>query len=187
MDMLGQLFIIFFKVGAFTFGGGPAMLPVIRKEVVETNAWLTEEEFVDCLAVAQSLPGVLAVNTAIYIGGKKGALPGAVVAAVAVALPAVISIIVILLFLGRIEDNIFVQGAFEGVKAASTGLILAAAYRTAKNILIGRFEKLVAAASFLLIVLWGVSVVWAIVFSGAAGYLAYKVKKIKAKREGRQE
>lgn len=189
MKFLWELFFCFLKIGTFTFGGGLAMLPVIRRVAVEEKQWMTDEEIVDCFAVCQSLPGVLAINSAIYIGNKKKGLSGAISAAVGVILPAFIAIVVILLFLGRIEDNTYVQGAFEGIKAASVALILVAAYKMGKQILRGKLEYFIAVVSFFVIVIAEISAVWAILFGGAAGYLAYlyKNKKGRNKKEPRDK
>lgn len=177
MKLILELFFTFLKVGTFTFGGGLAMLPVIRKAVVEEKGWMTEEEVTDCFAIGQSLPGVLAINTAIYVGNKKKALLGSIAATIGVALPAFVSILAILLFLGKIEDNPYVRGAFEGVKAASVALILYTAYKMGKNILKGKLEYFIAAVSFIVIVLAGVSAILAIIFGGLAGLAAYLYRK----------
>lgn len=179
MRQIWELFIAFLKIGTFTFGGGLAMLPLIRKTVVEEKGWMTEDEMVDCLAVSQSLPGMLAVNAAIYVGNRTKALAGSIAAAIGVCLPAFVSIVVILLFLGRIENNPYVQGAFEGIKAASAALIAVAAYRMGKEILKGKLECLIAAASFLIIVFAGVSAVWAIILGGIAGLVSYLIRRRK--------
>jgi chromate transporter len=179
MKLILELFFTFLKVGTFTFGGGLAMLPVIRKAVVEEKGWMTEEEVTDCFAIGQSLPGVLAINTAIYVGNKKKALLGSIAATIGVALPAFVSILAILLFLGKIEDNPYVRGAFEGVKAASVALILYTAYKMGKNILKGKLEYFIAAVSFIVIVLAGVSAILAIIFGGLAGLAAYLYRKRK--------
>lgn len=179
MKLIWELFFTFLKIGTFTFGGGLAMLPLIRKAVVEEKGWMTDEEITDCFAVGQSLPGVIAINAATYVGNKKKAVPGAVAATLGVSLPAFISIIIILLFLGRIEDNLYVKGAFEGVKAASAALILFAAWKMGKRILKGKLEYFIAAVSFLTIVIAGISAVFAIVFGGLAGLAAYFYRKRK--------
>lgn len=177
MKLLWELFITFLKIGAFTFGGGLAMLPLIRKAVVDEKGWMTEEEITDCFAISQSLPGVLAVNAAIYIGNKKKHLAGSIASTMGVILPAFVSIIIILLFLGKIEDNPYVQGAFEGIKAASTALILVAAYKMGKRILKGKLEYFITAVSFLLIVITGINALWAVVFGGLTGLAAYLYRK----------
>lgn len=179
MKLLWELFFTFLKIGSFTFGGGLAMLPLIRKAVVEEKGWMTEEEVTDCFAVAQSLPGVLAINSAIYVGNKKKALAGSISAVIGVTLPAFVSVIVILLFLGSVPDNPYIFGAFEGIKAASVALILIAAYKMGKNILLGKLEYFIAVVSFVIIVFAGISAVWAIIFGGIAGFAAHVLKNRK--------
>jgi chromate transport protein ChrA len=87
MKLLLELFLSFFKIGAFTFGGGMAMLPVIRRVAVEEKQWLSDDEMIDCLALSQSLPGMLAINAAIYIGNRQKGYIGAVMAAAGAILP----------------------------------------------------------------------------------------------------
>lgn len=179
MKLILELFVSFLKVGTFTFGGGLAMLPLIRKTAVEEKGWMTEDEMVDCLAISQSIPGMLAVNAAIFIGYRQKALAGSIAAALGVILPAFVSIVIILLFLGRIEENPYVRGAFEGIKAASVALIAVAAYKMGKQILKGKLEFFIAAVSFILIVIAGISAVWAVVFGALAGLAAYGYRQRK--------
>lgn len=169
MKLIWELFITFLKIGTFTFGGGLAMLPMFRKAVVDEKGWMDEEEMTNCLAVSQSLPGMLAVNAAIYIGKRKRGVAGSIAASLGVVLPAFVSIIIILLFLGKIEENHYVQGAFEGIKAASVALIAVAAYKMGRQILKGKLNCFIAVVSFLIIVFAGISAVWAIIFGGLAG------------------
>lgn len=179
MKLIFELFLTFLKIGTFTFGGGLAMLPLIRKSVVEEKGWMTEEEMTDCLAISQSLPGMLAVNTSIYVGYRKKALAGSIAAALGVILPAFVSIVAILLFLGKIEENPYVLGAFEGIKAASAALIALAAWQMGKQVLKGKLEYFIAAASFLMIVFAGVSAVWAIAFGGFTGLVFHWYRRKK--------
>ncbi len=183
MKLIFELFVAFLKVGTFTFGGGLAMLPLIRKTAVDEKGWMTEDEMVDCLAISQSLPGMLAVNTAIYVGYRQKALAGSIAAALGVILPAFVSIVIILLFLGRIEENSYVLGAFEGIKAASVALIAVAAYKMGKQILKGKLEYFIAAVSFIIIVFAGISAVWAIIFGALAGLAAYWYRRRKGGAE----
>lgn len=179
MKLLWDLFFSFLKIGAFTFGGGLAMLPIIRSVAVEKKAWLNDEEIVDCYAICQSLPGVLAINSAIYIGNKKKGLAGAIAAGIGVILPSFCAILIILLFLGQVEDNPYVVGAFEGIKAASVALISVAAYAMGKKVLKSKLDIAIAIVSFLLIVAAGISAIWAILLGGAAGYLSYVIGRRK--------
>ena len=183
MKYLWDLFFLFLKIGTFTFGGGLAMLPVIRRVAVEDKGWMTEEEIVDCFAICQSLPGVLAINAAIYIGNKKRGIPGSMAAAAGMILPAFISILAILLFLGQIEDNPYVIGAFEGIKAASVALILVAAYQMGKQVLTGKLSYFIMLIAFAVIVFGRMNAIWVIVFGGMTGYLSHKYHQFSAKRK----
>ena len=181
MTLIWELFFTFLKIGTFTFGGGLAMLPAMRRIAVEEKAWLTEEEMVDCLALSQSLPGMLAVNVAVYIGNRKKNLIGSISAVLGVVLQALVSILVILLFLGRIEDNPYVQGAFEGIKAASVALILVAAYKMGRQTVKNKLEAMIALISFAIIVFAGVNAIWAVVFGGFTGLGAYLYRRKKGR------
>lgn len=176
MKTILQLFMTFLKIGTFTFGGGLVMLPVIRREAVEIHGWMTDEEIADCFAIAQSLPGVLAVNAAIYIGNRNKGPLGALAAALGVILPAFVSIILILLFLKNFSGNIYIQGAFEGIKAATVGLILVTTYSMGRLLLRNRLSYLISAASLIFIMILQISAVWAILFGGLAGLFAYAFK-----------
>ena len=124
-----QLFWSFFKLGLFTIGGGMAMIPLIQDIVVNRKKWMTEEEAVDCIAVSQALPGVIAINMATYIGHRKKGFAGAVCATAGVILPSFIIIILIVKLLHGLGDNAYVNGALKGIKAAATGLIAFSAYK----------------------------------------------------------
>lgn len=149
------------------------MVPTIKREAVEIRHWMNDEEMVDCLAICQSLPGMFAVNSCIFIGNKIKGLPGALVSAFAMTFPAFAAIVIILLFLGQIENNPYVLGAIEGIKAASVALILITVYNMGKGLLKSLFAVFVALVAFLLIVILGINAVWAILFGAAAGYIAY--------------
>lgn len=118
-----SLFWEFFKIGMLTIGGGVAMIPQLQQTAVKDKGWLSHEEMLDCIALGQSLPGVIAVNMATFIGHKLKGLSGAVVATLGVILPAFISMIIVLTLLDAIGDNAYVSGAFTGVKASVCGLI----------------------------------------------------------------
>lgn len=118
-----QLFSSFFKVGLFTFGGGYAMLPILQREVVEKLKWISEEELLDCYAIGQCTPGVIAVNTATYIGFQRKGILGSAFATAAVVLPSILIITVIALFLRNFADNAYVQYAFMGIRVAVAVLV----------------------------------------------------------------
>ena len=162
-NMYVQLFLSFFKLGLFTIGGGMAMVPLIQGIVVDEKHWMTEEEAVDCIAVSQGLPGVIAINMATYIGHQKKGIPGAVTATLGVILPSFIIIILIIKILSGIGDNRFVNGALTGIKAAATGLIMFSAYKLGKQVLKGWFQVALALCAFAAIVLLDVNAIWPIV------------------------
>lgn len=126
------LFLSIFKIGAFTFGGGYAMIPLIEKEVVGNKGWITKEEFVDILVVSQSLPGALAINTSIFLGYKIAGLLGAIVALLAVILPSFLIILIIAAFFMQFRDNYYVNAAFKGITAAVPILVLVGAISLSK-------------------------------------------------------
>ena len=187
MKPYARLFITFFKIGLFTVGGGLAMLPLIRRAVVEERKWMTEEELVDCLAVCQSLPGVIAVNAATYIGKTRKGVPGALVASFGVVLPSVVLIILAMLFLRSVGENARVQGAFDALKAASCGLILYAAYTMGKQVLRGPFAWVVAGLSFVMIACVGLAVPWAILLGGLSGLALMARAAIKTRAAAKEK
>ncbi len=137
--MLKQLFITFAKIGAFTFGGGWAMISIIEREVVDKKHWLGREEFLDLLAVAQSMPGILAVNISVVVGDKLRGLKGAVTAAAGTILPCFAIILAIAMFLTpeTITGNPTLTAIFKGIRPVVVALIIAPVITTAKAAKIG--------------------------------------------------
>ena len=169
--LLWQLFVSFFKIGLFTIGGGLAMIPLLDRIAVREKKWFTEEEMMECLAVSQSLPGVVAVNMATYVGKRKGGFAGALLATLGVVLPSFIIILVIANILLRVGDNPYLAGAFTGIKAAICGMILATVIRLGKNNLKDAFGWIIALAAFILIVILQVNVVWVILGAALCGVI----------------
>ncbi len=126
MAELIKLFLTFFKIGLFTFGGGYAMIAQIREEVVEKNKWLDEEELIQIIAIAESTPGPVAINMATYVGYKKKKFFGSLLATLGVVLPSFVIILLISLVLDSFMSNLYVQYAFVGIKCAVAFLILKA-------------------------------------------------------------
>lgn len=118
-----KLYLIFFKIGLFAFGGGLAMLPLIQEEVVENNQWLTEHEFIDLVAVAQSTPGPIAVNSATFIGQKTAGFLGGVIGTLGVVSPAIIIMFIIASFFFVFSHNRFVKEALVWIKPGTIGFI----------------------------------------------------------------
>ncbi len=128
-----ESFKTFFRMGAFTIGGGYAMIPLIESEVVDKHKWIGREEFLDIMAIAQSCPGVFAVNMSVFIGYKLRRLPGAICATLGATLPSFIIILLIATFFTHIKDSPVVQSIFYGIRPAVVALIAAPTFRLAKS------------------------------------------------------
>ena len=183
MSKTKELFGTFFKIGAFTFGGGYAMVALLEHEFVEEKRWLTREEFLDMVAIAESTPGPVAVNSATYIGYK---LAGAAASTLAVCLPSFGVIYLISLFFDRFLRLTVVANAFKGIQACVIYLILSAGVKMLKNLQRTPFNTAVVAA--VLAAMVGCSVlavkfssICCILLCGAAGVLAYAVGQMKKK------
>ncbi|MCR5422993.1 MAG: chromate transporter [Bacilli bacterium] len=122
--MLFELFITFFKIGLFTFGGGYAMIPLIKEEVVEKKKWITSDEMLEIIAIAETTPGPIAINMATFIGYRNKKVLGSLLATLGVILPSMIVIILLSLIYDAFMENIYVQYAFVGIKCAVAILIL---------------------------------------------------------------
>lgn len=174
-----ELFATFFRIGLFTFGGGFAMLPLIEKEVVDTHGWAKREEILDIFALAQSVPGAIGVNTAVFIGLRLHGIAGAIVALLGVVTPSVLIILIIAHFFSQFQLSLFVTRAFGGVKAAVVGLIAAATLRVGKSSIIDRFGLLTAMVALALSVSGIIPVIWVMVLGGLGGVLYYKRKEVR--------
>jgi chromate transporter len=120
-----ELFLVFFKIGAFTFGGGYAMIPLIRNEVVKKKEWLNDSEFIDMLAIAQSIPGPIALNTALFVGNRRMGFKGSLFSAAGIILPSFIIILLIAILFAQFRDNPLVERIFKGIRPAVVALIAA--------------------------------------------------------------
>ena len=123
--MLLKLFITFFKIGLFTFGGGYAMIPLIEREVIEKKRWIDKKDFLDMLVLAQSAPGPIAVNTAVFVGYKIAGIIGAIVTTLGTVLPSFIVILLLALFFAEVRENRYVDAAFRAMRPAVVALIVA--------------------------------------------------------------
>lgn len=132
--MYWQLFVTFFKIGLFTFGGGWAMIAIIQREIVENHKWIPQEDFLDLLAVAQAMPGILAVNISTVVGDRLRGLRGSIAAALGTILPSFLIILAIAVFLTPdvIKNNPIVARIFKGIRPAVVALIVAPVITTAR-------------------------------------------------------
>ena len=170
-----ELFLTFFRIGAFTFGGGYAMLPMIQKEIVDKKKWATEEEVLDYYAVGQCTPGVIAVNTATFIGQKLYGIPGAIVGTLGVIFPSLVIILVIAAFITSFKDNIYVNYALSGINVAVAALVLKAVINLIKKSVKGIFAILIFLISFILAVFTDISSVYMVLGAIAAGIIYSKL------------
>ncbi|MCD8082727.1 MAG: chromate transporter [Clostridiales bacterium] len=171
MGKLVDLFFTFARIGGLTFGGGYAMLPMIQREVVEKRGWATENEVMDYYAIGQCTPGIIAVNTATFIGQKTAGIAGGIAATVGVAFPSLIIICLIAAFIQNFSDLAVVQNAFAGIRICVCVLIFNTVIKLWKKAVV----DLPTVIIFLLVLLGAVftslSPIVFVVFAGVAGVL----------------
>ncbi|MEA4956086.1 MAG: chromate transporter [Pseudoflavonifractor sp.] len=189
MKRLLEIFLVFFKIGLFTIGGGYAMLPIIQREVVETKQWMTDEEFLDAISLTNSLPGPLATNSATFVGYRVARAPGSVAAVLGAATPSIIIILLIAMVFHNIMDHPMVQYIFDGVRPAVAALILYAIIKLAKSAKVGEyFNWVVALFGFVAVAAFGLHPIVVVVCSAAYGLLlrGQVVKAVDAHREKKE-
>lgn len=174
-----EAFSIFFKIGAFTIGGGYAMVPLIENEIVTKRNWLAKDDFIDLLAISQSSPGILAVNISIFIGYRLKGVMGSIVTALGTVLPSFLIILAIALFFHNFKDNTVVERIFKGIRPAVVALIAAPTFSMAKSAKINRYNLWIPVVSALLIWLLGFSPIWIIIAAGVGGFLYGRYRKTK--------
>lgn len=178
------LFWTFFKIGAFTFGGGLAMLPLIHRIVVDKYHWMTEEELVDMLAIAESTPGVIAVNLATYTGHKLNKIVGSFFATLGVVLPSFIIICIISFFYEQFINIKVISWAFMGIKACVAVMILNAGIKLFKHVKRNVFSFVMLAISFLLaLFVPSISTVYIILGGLVIGILYYSIAEAIRKKK----
>ena len=143
-----QLFLTFFKIGAFSFGGGYAMIPLIQKEIIDIHHWLPIEQFLDIIAVSQMTPGPIAINAATFVGYKVAGIGGSLAATLGVTCPSFLIILTIAILIMKFRHVSWLDAFFIGVRPAVIALIIQAAYSVAKNSFSGIKDIMIAAAVF---------------------------------------
>ena len=166
-----QSFKTFFKIGAFTLGGGYAMIPIIESEVVDKRKWIGREQFLDLIAIAQSCPGVFAINISTFIGYKMRRTPGAIVTAAATALPSFLIILIIALFFHQFMDVSWIAAMFRGIRPAVVALIAVPTFNLAKSAHITLATCWIPIISAVLIWAVGVNPIFIILAAAVGGYL----------------
>lgn len=172
-----ELFWSFFKIGAFTFGGGYTMLPLIQKEIVNKRKWATEEEVIDVFALSQVAPGAIAVNFSVYTGHSMLGIPGALAAVFGMVLPSFLVISIIAAFLANFADLPAVQHAFAGIRVAVGALILDALIRLLRGVFNKPIPLVICIIAFLASVIFRTSPIPLVLAAGLAGFFLLRKRK----------
>ncbi len=170
--MIWKLFCIFFKIGAFTFGGGYAMIPLISREVAQKRKWITDEEILDIIAIAESTPGPIAINSATFVGFKVAGFWGAAAATFGVVLPSFVIISIISFVLEQFQELRAVKYAFFGIRAGVLALLIKALWTMYAKCPKGLLSYILMGISFIVAALTNLSVLYIILFCAAVGIIS---------------
>ena len=188
MNIYLDMFLTFARIGACTFGGGYAMLPILQREVVEKKGWATDEELTDYYAIGQCTPGIIAVNVATFIGHKFKGIAGGVAATLGVVLPSFIIIYLISLFFMNILDYPIIAHAFQGIKVCVGVLILKTGFKMFGKLKRSPINLVIFAAALIIslavdIFALNFSSIYLIIFCGILGYVMWLVNHLREKKE----
>ena len=175
-----QLFSTFAKIGAVTFGGGYAMLPILQREIVEKHKWCTEEDLLDYLAVGQCTPGIIAVNTATFIGCKTKGISGGIVATLGLVFPSLVIISVIYNILEAFQSNLYVRYALAGIQVAVAALITYSVIKLWRKSIVDMLTGAIAIATLVLMLVFGLS---PIIFVIAGIVLGILIRSVRSRRK----
>jgi chromate transporter len=171
-----RLFLIFFKIGLFTFGGGFAMLPLIEKEIVEKAKWITQEEICDIFAISQSFPGAIAINSATIIGHRIAGYGGAIFSTLGVVLPSFIVILVVANIFNFITKTATVIAALKSISASVVALLIFAAVRYARTSIKDKISPAITVIAAFIILFTKIHPLYTIIFGIAAGFSIHYIK-----------
>lgn len=182
--LLLEIFLTFFKISPITFGGGFAMIPVLEAEMVEKKKWIEREKIVDIFAVSQSIPGAIAVNSAIFLGYQIAGVPGALAAMLGMIIPTFTIIIILGAMLVSFQHNVYVQAALKGIRPVIVALIAAAAYKLGKVTLVDKITWAIFAAFMMaLLIFKNLNLILVIILGALTGVaivrITGKIKKVK--------
>ena len=184
MKQLMELYWAFFRMGAVTFGGGYAMLPILQREAVQRKQWVTNEEVMDYYAVSQGMPGIIAVNVSVFIGYQQRRVAGGIAAALGVVSPCLLIIMAIAAFLQNFQDIIYVQYAFAGISVCVTALILNSVIGLWKKGVKDAFGIAACVVVFLLVELTGVSPIALVICAAVLGIVLHCAVPALRRRKG---
>ena len=185
--LLASLFVSFAKIGVMTFGGGLAMLPMLERELVENRKWVKTEEILDYYAVGQCTPGIIAINTATFVGYKQSKLLGAIFSTAGMVFPSLVIISTIAAVLSNFADIPAVQHAFAGIRIAVCALIASAVIKLAKSSVKSLVQLIIAVLAFVIIAVFGASPVVVVIGSAVAGIVLGKFGLVGQKKEGEKK
>ncbi|NLW40586.1 MAG: chromate transporter [Tissierellia bacterium] len=173
MSSLIKLFLSFFKIGLFSFGGGYAMLPLIKKEIIEVHGWLTNAEFIDIIAISEMTPGPIAINSATFLGYRISGILGSVVSTIAVVLPSFIIMSLIFHFVNKFKDSPYSDWFFRGIRPIVLGLIASAAVSVAMDAFVDIKSVLITLGIFYIVTFKRLNPIIAIIIAGITGVIFY--------------
>lgn len=171
--MILDLFLAFFKIGLFSFGGGYAMLPFMQEQTIEVHGWLTTSEFLDILGIAQVTPGPISINTATFVGYRLSGILGALTSTLAVVLPSFIIVLTISFFFHKFKKSKTVENVFKGLRPIVLGLVASAAVDIGKEVFIDFKAVFISIAIFYLLTFRKMNTITLIILAGVMGVLFY--------------
>jgi chromate transporter len=177
----GRLFAAFFKIGLFTIGGGYVMLPLLRRELVEKRGWLTDEDILNYFAIGQSTPGIIAINTATFVGYRRAGVGGAISATAGMLVPSLLVIVTIAAFFSQFQDIPIVQKAFAGMRIGVSVLLVYIVIHLCRKAVRDIFGAVLAAGAFVSVLALGISPIPVVITAAAAGLLYGPIREAKHK------
>lgn len=171
-----ELYSAFFRIGILTFGGGLTMLPMLKYELVEKRKWIAEDVLLDCYAIGQCTPGIIAVNTATFVGYKRKGIAGGIVSTLGMASPSVLIITIVAMFLEVLVNHPITQHALMGIRGVVCALMLNTVLTLAKKSLVSPICVAICAAAFILVMVLNIPTVLVIVLAAVAGVVIDRVK-----------
>ncbi len=172
MKELMDLFWVFFRIGGLTFGGGLSMLPMLKYELVEKKKWIQEEDLIDCYAIGQCTPGIIAINTATYVGYKRRGVLGGIFSTLGMVLPSLVIITAVALFLEQFMDNKWLGHALMGVRAVVCALMLNTVMTLVKKSFLGPFCIALSIVVFLLAMFTEIPTILLVITAGGLGIVS---------------
>ncbi|MDI9505791.1 MAG: chromate transporter [Clostridiales bacterium] len=179
LKLLWDLYRIFFGMGAITFGGGYAMLPLLQRTVVQKYGWTTDEELLDYYAIGQCTPGIIAVNTATFVGYKQGGALGGIIATLGIISPALIIITAIAALLRNFMDVVWVQHAFAGIRIAVSALIVSTLIGMIRKNVRSWLQIVLCLSAFILVAFFKTPVTYIVLATALLGIMTYKEESAK--------